>query len=949
MKAELLAQVSSQTYYQIEQLGSLVQWWHWLLLAVVVLAVLAIVAAMYWRDGVELPRGIAATLLVLRVLAFVGLLVFFLDVEKRSQRKIVKNSRAILLLDTSQSMGLRDSDSTTVSTTPSRIEPVAAELAQGQLLDRLRERHDVIAYRFDATPQPVEIASFKKSVDDSAAVPQTEVEAERRARATTEMRRFVAAAMCVLAMSACAFVLWFAIGPIGQVRAAAAWVLFAAEISLVTAAIVLAVGNLRNPEITWQEVVGLPAPQAQSADSDKGADESDDFAALAADDETDGSTGSEKPAPVAPQDPSDIDWQVELLPRGAKTAYGEALRYLVNRERGGPISGIISFTDGCNNVGTDPAAVALMARDAHIPLFPVGLGSNRRPTNVRVVDVEAPPRVYPGDEFSLVGLLRADGLAGQTVKVELFSASSAGQGPSPDESFEQETQVTLPDDGKEVSVRFELTPAEQGRRVYKLRVVPPARDHDRLDNEKSATVDVVERKNRVLLVAGGPMRDYQFLRNQLFRDRDTTVDVLLQSGLPGISQEADELLYEFPRLEDELFEYDCIVAFDPDWEQLDELQVNLLERWVGEKAGGLIVVAGPVYMAEWTSLPREDERMRNIRNLYPVVLFQRGTVRLQVTRQSSETAWPLQFTRDGIESEFLWLEETATDSEAAWAQFSGVYGYFPVEEPKPGARVLARFSDPEASIDEELPVYLATHFYGAGRVVFQASGEMWRLREVDERYFEQYYTKLIRWVSQGRLLRDSSRGVLLVDKERCLLGDQVAVQATLYDAQHAPLDVAEVMAIVYRPDQSRENLTLRRVEEGTSEGTYAAQFTVVLEGDYRVELKVPESSDDELLSAEVRVRLPEIEIERPERNDALLQTIATTSGGAYFVGLDAAVGRDEGEAPALADVLQPQDQETYLQGTPDRAFKRLLMAWLLGLTCGVLCLEWLTRRLNKLA
>ncbi len=942
MNADLLAQISSQTYYEVEQLGSLVHWWQWLLLAAIVVAVLAVVAAMYWYDSVELPRGVAATLMVLRVLAFVGLLVFFFNIEKRSQRKIVKNSRAALLFDTSQSMGLRDSDATTVTSPPNRIEPVAAELAAGQVLEHLRARHDVVAYRFDAMAQPAEVASLPKRSDEAAAVPTSVVEEERRALAVGETRRMAVAALCVLGLSVVAFAVWFAVGRMSGMRATAAWALFAAEISLVAAAIVLAVGNLRNPEVSWQAVVGLPEPARQSPDADDDAASPDDEKPASPIEDGAGTKGETKPA-------QDVDWQAELLPRGAETRIGDAMRYLINRERGGPIAGIVVFTDGCNNAGTDPAAVALIARDAHIPIYAVGLGSNRRPTNVRVVDVEAPPRVYPGDEFSLVGLLRADGLQGQTVKVELYSAPSAGPGTSPEDSFEQETSVALPEDGKEVSVRFELTPDEQGRRVYKLRVSPPPRDHDPRDNEKTVTVDVVERKNHVLLLAGGPMRDYQFLRNQLFRDRDTTVDVLLQTGAPGMSQEADELLYEFPQTADELFDYDCIVAFDPDWEQLDEVQVDLLERWIGEKAGGMVVIAGPVYMAEWTSLPRDDRRMNVIRALYPVVLFQRGTVSLQVTRQSSDTAWPLEFTRDGLESEFLWLEESAADSEQAWARFPGVYGYFPVKEPKPGARVLAQFSDPEASIDDDLPVYLATQYYGAGRVVFQASGEMWRLRGLDERYFEQYYTKLIRWASQGRLLRDSSRGVLLVDKERCLLGDQISVRGTLYDAQHRPLDVDEVSTMLLRPDGTRTNLALRRIEEGAREGTYAAQFTVLQEGDYRVELKVPESSEDELLTAEVRVRLPDIEVERPERNDALLQTIATTSGGVYYVGLDAAVGRGGGDALPLVNQLEPQDQETYLQGTPDRTFKRLLMAWLLGLTCGVLCLEWLTRRLNKLA
>jgi hypothetical protein len=52
---------------------------------------------------------------------------------------------------------------------------------------------------------------------------------------------------------------------------------------------------------------------------------------------------------------------------------------------------------------------------------------------------------------------------------------------------------------------------------------------------------------------------------------------------------------------------------------------------------------------------------------------------------------------------------------------------------------------------------------------------------------------------------------------------------------------------------------------------------------------------------------------------------------------------------SLARSLEPQDQTSYLPGTPDRDFERNLMGWLMGLICGVLSIEWLIRRLSKLA
>jgi hypothetical protein len=606
----------------------------------------------------------------------------------------------------------------------------------------------------------------------------------------------------------------------------------------------------------------------------------------------------------------------------------------------------VVFSDGRSNAGVSCTEAAGLARTAEIPIYTVGLGSDKRPMNVRVVDLETPERVYPGDKFTLTGNLQSTGFSGRTLEVRLTSAPAGTTQPAV-ETLEQEQRVELRHEGEIVAVKFEITPTEPGRRTYKLTVKAPPGDADPRDDFKAANVEVVERKARVLLLAGGPTREYAFLRNLLFRDRDTTVDVWLQTGKEGMSQESNKLLFEFPETTQELFEYDCIVAFDPDWTALDLVQVKNLEQWIADKAGGLIVVAGPVHTPLWSTARRGDTRLDTIRNLYPVVLFSSGSATLGAGRFGGDNAWPLQFTRDGLEAEFLWLEDSAVSSEAAWASFAGVYGYYAVKDPKPGARVYARFSDPNTAIDGQLPIYLASHFYGAGRVFFQASGEMWRIRAVEEAYFERYYMKLIRWVSQGRLQQDSRHGVLLVDKERALLGDTVGVRAILTDDQNQPLAAPEVAANLLRPDGGRAALTLRLVPGGPRDGTYTGQFTALQEGDYRVELRPPHGELDELLVREIRVRVPALETEKSERNDPLLSEIAQTTGGAYYVGIQAATSLAAGTP--LASALRAQDDVTYLPGTPDRGFERRLMAWLLAVICGLLCLEWLVRRLSKLA
>jgi hypothetical protein len=312
---------------------------------------------------------------------------------------------------------------------------------------------------------------------------------------------------------------------------------------------------------------------------------------------------------------------------------------------------------------------------------------------------------------------------------------------------------------------------------------------------------------------------------------------------------------------------------------------------------------------------------------------------------SGDTAWPLTLERSGREAKFLWLEKTAEDSEAAWDNFPGVYGYYAVKGEKPGATVYARFSDPEAGLSSERPVYFASQFYGAGQVFYIGSGELWRLRQVDPAYFEVLYTKLIRHVSQGRILRGSARGALLVERDRYELGESVVIRARLADAQHQPLEEESVTAKLLRPDGVAEPVKLSA--ETDRPGMYIGQATVLQEGTYEISLSVPGVSE-EPLNRYLQVRVPDLERTRAERNEKLLAGIAADTGGIYYKQFDTAI-HGEADVKSLADAIPSRAEVKLLKGAPDQQFAQMQMQWLLGVIAGSLFLEWVVRRLNRLA
>jgi hypothetical protein len=802
----------------------------WILPIIVCMLIMLFVRYMYRRDSAELGPGISWLLTALRTATFYGLLVVYLEPQWRVEREVPRNSRVLLLADTSLSM--RQTDAGPKETRGvSRAHQMAEVLEKSNLLPELRKVHDVVVLRFDQEVH--RIAALDKELP----------------------------------------------------------------------------------------TIGLGGVVAESAGGGDAARPNGGSAA---------ETG--------------IVWDKALAPVGTETRLGQSLAQVLHDEQNSPVAGVILLTDGGQNAGTGPEGAIQAAQAAKVPIFPIGLGSNVQPANVRVSDFTAPPRAYPGDRYTVTGYLQAQKMAGRVVTVELLSreAGSSDKKGEPGH-VEASQQITLGPDGEVLAVPFELVPDRVGRRTLTLRVKAPADDQNPDDNQRESDVEIVDHKNRVLLLAGAPSREYQFLRALLHRDHSVLLDVLLQTAQPGISQDADKILDAFPSTKEELFQYDCIVALDPEWQAIGEKCVALLEKWVADQGGGLVVVPGPVNAGKSLGGWIQDRAMTKVRALYPVTFH--DNLEIAASVPDSKDPWPLEFTREGLEAQFLWLDETASANEQAWAAFPGVYSCFPIRAAKPGATVFARFSDPRMNQAGQAMPYFVGQFYGSGRVFYLGSAEMWRLRHSDrEGDFEKFYTKLIRHVSQGRLLRGSARGVLLVGQDHgYLVGSTVEVRAQLTTAQFEPLAAKTVSLQVVQPDGASFAITMD--PDPSRAGTYIGHFTAGQEGTYRLELPIPETTDQRLVRR-VQVKVPDLELENPQRNDALLSRLAQATGGHYYIGTEAALA----DGPqALVKQIKDRTRTMIFTAAPNPKWEETWLRWLMYILCGLLCFEWLLRRLVKLA
>jgi hypothetical protein len=628
-------------------------------------------------------------------------------------------------------------------------------------------------------------------------------------------------------------------------------------------------------------------------------------------------------------------WNTILQPRGAETRLGESLYQMIGQLSGRTLSGVVVVSDGRTNAGLDTEPARVRAERSGTRLITVGLGSQKPQMNLWIAGMQSPTDVHQGDPFDINVMVQGTGSAGQKGTVRLFQQSADSDGKDRRQVSEQ--SIDFVEDTLPISTRFNQQLTVPGKYEFVVQIESPngITEMTTDDNERRRTIEVTDRRMKVLLISSGPMRDYQFVRNALFRHSGIESDVWLQSvtdeNVGFVSQEAKTLLTKFPTTEAELFSYDVIVAFDPDWSRLSAEQQTFLNRWVSEHSGGLVVIAGEIFTPK---LAQEPDSFRDVNVLYPVLL-NRMLPDMQLSQLADEP-WPVTLTPEGRTTDFLKIADaTGNASVDLWSTFKGIYRSYPVRGIRDGAVVLIEYGNPRARTELGQPPFLASQFYGTGRTVFVGSAETWRLREISPEGHQRFWTSLIREVGQGRRSRGTAKGLLLLDRTEVAPGQPVSIRAQLYDARLQPLSTDSVPMSIVDAEGRTINVPDRLNADGRDAGQYVNSFRPPRSGAYRISVPVPESSD--VLQTTIDVVVPNLEAQNPTQNVELLSNLTRDTQGRYL---------SLAEISTLPSLLPDQSQPIIVDEQLRTLWDR---GWLMFLLVTLLAFEWTMRRVWRLS
>lgn len=507
--------------------------------------------------------------------------------------------------------------------------------------------------------------------------------------------------------------------------------------------------------------------------------------------------------------------------------------------------GVILLTDGRHNASQRIEPVARRLARHRIPIHSVVFGTERGPIDAAVVSVEAPKTVYLKDRTFITVKLKLDGLFGKKVRVRLTEANRTIA----------THHVQVPSDCYRTEIQLADEPKTIGSHAYKIIVDPQEGEVFPANNRYDLTVHVTSERTKMLLIESRPRWEFRYLKN-LFVSRDRTVSlqyVLLRpdpidgaQGRPVVHASANRPQGQceataLPANENQWMKFDVIILGDVGPKVMKPSDIRILHKFVSDRGGTLIVIAGPSYMPHaWGAT--------KIRDLVPVV-FEPSEHSQHVP---PEPSYKIALTPRGRSCAIMRLDIDEKKNLHLWDSQVELYWRYPNISAKPGATVLAYAMPRQApkcmrqsATDEKTRLIveefqrsnplIVHHNVSAGKVLFMGFDRTWRMRyRIGDRYHHKFWGQVLRWATAGKMAGESTLVKIGSDRSHYQPSQCVRIRARIVNRDFSPVISDDVSVRIFSDKKLVLTRKLQYVKDST--GMYSVDIGALAGGAYRAEL-----------------------------------------------------------------------------------------------------------------
>lgn len=622
---------------------------------------------------------------------------------------------------------------------------------------------------------------------------------------------------------------------------------------------------------------------------------------------------------------------------GARTAIGQAIDRALARTAARPVSGIVIFSDG-RSIDAPSRAALRRLESEQIPVIVLPLGSREMVSDIALAEPEAPSLAFVNDTVPVTARVERTGQGSGRVRIQLIDKAT---GAILDE------RTLDPDDpaweGDTARIALASRPGDPGAIAWRIRATSEGPDLIDSNNEGEVRIDLVDRPLRIVYLDGYPRWEYRYIKNLLVREASIESSVMMASGRRSYIKEGSHPIESIPRSPEEWARFDVVILGDLASQLLTSEQMAQLREHIALRGAGLLWIGGPSATPHsWHGTPLAD-LLPFRTGPSPVPVFNEP-----VTFAATPTADRLGLLQLGEPPESAWPEHLR-DPRIPWSRLHWCQRIEPASL-KATAEVLATATpasawEPDAPSDAATPSVISMR-YGAGRVLYIASDEIWRWRYArGEALPERFWLPLLRLQGRESLAQGGAPALLTVEPRRAAVGQPVRIEVKILDqslAEAEPRSIAVRLRATDDPDGFTRPVELTLLPEGgagdsrSSVRVFASTWAATQAGRYQIEVSEP-LLQALSLSASLEVALPDDELRHAQTDHASLESLAGHSGGRVLTTASIT------ELPTLL----PR-REIRIQGQPDVETlwdKGVVLAFLISL----LVVEWITRRFMRLA
>jgi len=635
----------------------------------------------------------------------------------------------------------------------------------------------------------------------------------------------------------------------------------------------------------------------------------------------------------------------------------ESVREEIAQEK---LAGILLVSDGRHNAAGDLGTVARELANRQIPVSAVVVGSSKAPVDAAIVGLESPSTLFVEDQLRVRARVKVNGMKNRDVWVVMSHGD--------EKPIEQ--KIEIKEDEFAGVVELYDVPKIEGFQRYSVRIETRDGDAGPKDtfannDTRDLTVAVTDERTQVLIIEDRPRWEFRYLRNLLV-GRDKTVrlqTVLLEPDRLATVKERPDVpasvtrsdgeheATSLPANEQEWMKFDVIVLGDVSIDQLTTDGIRIIHNFVNKRGGTLIVIAGPRHVPHQFA----DTALQA---LFPVTF--EPTTETMVPSPEPSFRWML--SQAGRRHAVTRQAETPEENERIWGDLPDLYWRYPITGTKPGATVLAYASNEQIeaellSSDEESDeeavarrkkretlerrnALLATHSYGAGRVMMITSDRTWRLRyRVGDTHHHRFWGQIMRWAESGKLQAGTSKVRLGTDRILYGHGETITVKAKITDAELEPIVDDKAQIKVYQDQKLVLTKTLEAVRD--SAGMYQLELNQLPgAGTFRLVLESPQAKEvlaadgEETVETTITVLSPQV------NSKELLEPTADRETLAYLTHLSGGGVVEADQAAAVLDFFG-----TGTRRYTEQTRQTLWDAWpLLAVMVLLLTFEWVIRK-----